>query len=109
MNLGFTMIIVMSIGKEHNRVSPPHINAKVGDSVEFTCSSNQDVSWSFNGGPLPTNVKHVRLAAGYERYYALTIADVQLQNAGKYRCTGVDDDKSNSESEGILTVTGKFC
>ena len=98
----------MSIAKVQNRVYPPHLSAKVGDSVEFTCSSSQDVSWSFNGGSLPPNVKPVRLAAGFERYYALTIADVQLNNAGNYVCTGVDEDRSSFESEGILTVTGKF-
>ena len=74
--------------------------------MEFTCSSNQDVSWSFNGGPLPPNVKSARLAAGYERYYSLTIVGVQLGNAGRYICSGVDGENKRFKHEGLLTVTG---
>ena len=70
--------------------------------MQFLCISDEIVTWSFNGGRLPSNAFDEIMST---ITYVLEIINVDYDNNGAYSCSG----RSNHTyfiSEGKLEVTG---
>ena len=70
------------------------------------CVSPVEVTWTFQGGPLPSNVVTGTTISknGYLNY--LKIDDVRLDNAGIYTCTGEVNEDIIFKDDGVILVKG---
>jgi len=73
-----------------------------GDSAQFECFSdiNTTVTWSFNEGILPDNVKR--------KATVLAIQPVQIENEGSYECQAYYENGGKYESQAMLKVRSKL-
>ena len=90
--------------ERRKKVSPPYQEASIGDTVAFSCTSDNPVTWTHDGGPLLDNVEQIDAEDG-EIYHFIRIVGVLYPNAGAYRCLG-DDGDVIFEDEGVLSVGG---
>lgn len=67
-----------------------HVNAMVGDNVEFLCVSEFPAKWNHNGIALPINTGTGRISGARKRtkLVYLKIASVTEDNSGIYECHG---------------------
>ncbi len=72
----------------------------------FNCFSNKPVEWKFRDGAIPHNARVVP-SKKRSLKHSLVISEVLLDNEGMYQCVGLDNEQY-FESEGTLTVKGKF-
>ena len=68
--------------------------------------SDKNVTWSYEGLPLPSNVKPIMIGRTQKQY--LSISVVNHKNAGYYICHGEDDSNFYFEDSATLTLSGKF-
>ena len=85
---------------------PQYMTARVGDTVEFRCTSVEEVEWKFFFGPPPFNAQQYRFFRRGE--YFLKLVDVDYTNRGLYECRGEKVDKQYFFSHGALDVKGEF-
>ena len=91
--------------KDNITIIPPALAATEGDTVEFVCVSNSQVTWKFQNSNLPPHV-----VTGYIEEldaYRMTISFVRRDNAGTYTCSSTQDNILY-ETEGELTVIGRL-
>jgi len=72
----------------------------VGEIAQFECFSNGTMTWSFNEGLLPDNVKKLRTI--------LSIGSVRRKNEGSYECQGYYGNGEKFESQALLKVRCKL-
>ena len=77
---------------------------RTGESVYFFCTYESNVTWYFQGGPLPYNT--VLMGRFEEFAHTLMIENIRLDNIGNYSCRG-QDNEFLSESTARLDVTSK--
>ena len=82
------------------KIYPTFQIAREGESVQFLCSAEGPVSWSFNKKFLPENV----IVSDHN----LTIPEVSYYNEGSYECHGFNYEGENLETQGLLKVRSKF-
>lgn len=82
------------------RLTPSHAIVLVGDTVIFTCLSNESVSWEYNGQKIPENAVETKRDTMKKM---LVIKNVQIHNSGTYTCIGNDGGRKFEEN-GLLTV-----
>lgn len=93
--------------EKRRRIIPHYRKAFINDTIIFTCESDYDVKWSFNGGPLLPNVKTLPADRG-NSFHIIKITGTQLKNSGVYKCVGFYDSIS-FEDHVVLEVIGKGC
>lgn len=74
------------------------IYVKEGRSATFTCKSEIDTKWAFNGRYLPSNADKLG--------NTLTISNVDNSNKGRYECHGRTEKSEEFISQAILKITG---
>ena len=82
--------------------------------MEFTCISDEEVTWYFNEGDLPSNVQ--RDGNPQKSSYRIIINNIQISNKGTYTCYGVMKDLTSTSKhrrrdyfydEGVLDLKCK--
>ena len=94
--------------KHHLHITPQEAHAYIGQTVKFSCSSSQNVTWYFNSGPLPQNAYPA--SVGNSTNKILKLVNVIYDNAGFYTCRGgyfLFDNYSYYEGDASLLVLGK--
>jgi hypothetical protein len=90
-------------------VTPPTNMSKLeGDKVTFMCSATSEpthaVRWSFNSSLLPNDTVKYRVSPSDDPLYgALTVFNVNMNDAGLYTCS-VDNIHGNDSSSAYLSV-----
>ena len=76
----------------------------MGETAEFFCEVNKNVTWTQNDESLPDNIKLGKFNSN-EHY--LRIRNIQIWNAGIYTCFGLLDELI-VKAIGKIDVFGKF-
>ena len=85
-------------------IKPPFLEAILGSTVNFSCTSWSKVEWSFNGRPVQPKAKQ-----SGDHVYTLTIPKIELKDSGYYKCSGVSFDTANFfVAIADLLIFGKF-
>jgi len=91
-----------------SKVYPRVSVLRLGCDAKITCTSDEEVQWFFNGGPLPRNAfpcQNCTLGLFY-----IVIKSIQKANEGIYTCEGTDYDLGyDFYSVGKLHIKGKEC
>ena len=74
---------------DQTKINPTFHSLDIGDNAQFDCTSQIQVKWLFERGPLPQNVVK-GISVDGEKFW-LYIYSAQLSNAGTYTCHGEDD------------------
>ena len=76
----------------------------IGRKAKFYCDihTQAEKKWTFNDGPLPNNAN---IIGPLQKY--IQISDIELSNAGVYKCITKDQNNSLIVSEGRLQVVGE--
>ena len=91
---------------DDSKIKPTIGRVDQGQSVVFTCESDSETVWTFNGQGIPESaITHHRRGS---KEYQLYLHSVQLNNSGKYACEGVDEEVGYGFiATGELQVRGK--
>ncbi len=121
------MFCVYYFAVKRKRTFPFLLNAYVGESIQFYCYSNSEVSWYFNGSKLPHGKKYqfqkinvtsfptaVKRSLSQDKVkqvymYTLTIKNIILEDKGEYICfcrVYPNDDHLLFNSISMLMVRG---
>ena len=65
---------------------PKYKKTSLGDTVRFKCISDTNVTWSFDGGDLPSNVAKSKVPGSNRQ--SLRIRNISIHNIGTYKCEG---------------------
>lgn len=98
------MFINLFAVKMDNMVKPAFQVASIGDTVYFTCQSNETVRWYFEGKDLSKKFKLETWPALNVSW--LRIIHVQYENSGMYECIIEKPRHLLFYDNGILTVNG---
>ena len=100
------MILNFLAVPDDSKIKPTIHRVDQGQAVFFTCESDSETVWRFNGQGIPENAitYHHRGSKEYQLY----LYSVQLTNSGKYACEGVDEEVGYGfVATGELQVRGK--
>ena len=91
-----------------DRVTPSSKTVMIGEDSIFYCISStfDDFKWTFHGvfqDTMPFNVEE------YKDGYGIIINSATKNNAGIYRCHGLDEENLEFVADGNLSVTGNNC
>ena len=86
-------------------MTPRYKQVYPGATVTFHCKVMKNVTWTFNGGPLPENIETGKF--GEKKYY-IRFENVQVENAGTYTCSGIYG-SDIIKAVGELDVMGMPC
>ena len=94
--------------KDNGKITPRYKTVYLGQTVSFSCTSDEQVNWTFNKDPLPHDVQEGHPST--TDLYWITIESTQWVNRGKYVCEGADH-KFNYTffAEGFLDIYTKKC
>lgn len=75
--------------------------------VELRCSFQENITWTFNGGKLPSNaaVRYVN-SSGLN---ILVITYIQRSNAGKYQCISTGYLHIKEDESQLVVIEGLQC
>jgi len=70
-------------------VVPKSLWVHIGDSIQFVCYSQWNVTWELDRNPVPSNVltHHVQGSA----VYWISIPYVEMFNEGTYKCLATEN------------------
>ena len=86
---------------------PTHQEVPAGGIAKFSCTSDDDVTWKFEGKTLPIDVLYGEIP-GWQfinNNYLMSIYNTQVKNSGTYYCYGKKKGRLFM-SQGILKVKG---
>ncbi len=95
----------MYLDEKRNIIIPPIKAVSVGDTALFHCLSIYNVTWNYQGGPLPHNAFTGLSVTGDKYLHYLRIDDIVPQNAGVYSCLEYQDNLL-IEDDAILILKG---
>ena len=88
------------------RLFPQDVTVSLGDTVNFTCESDENVKWKFNNQNLESKAKNRVYIQS--RYYWMKIDSVGMEDAGVYECYGKILPDIYFVSKSVLKVMSKF-
>ena len=98
--------MLFNVVRDDSKIYPYSISIRVGQNAHFTCMSNKEVVWKYNGHDLPHNV--VTGKNGHSSIYWLNIIHALKNNAGKFQCFGESEYYLDFEAEATLNILGRF-
>ena len=90
--------------KAKHFITPKYLIVTVGNTAQFSCEEDENVTWTFKGRALPHNTITHRLYGTNHNY--LTIMNVEVENEGVYTCI-TSKDNINYGSDADLVVDGR--